>query len=436
MKRAEDFREAFGPADAGFEDAVQHTLNRIMLDERKPRHGVLRRFLVPVLAAVLVLGLGIGIATAPDHWGITNWLSENRQHKSRFSEEPVQPTAEPFMAPIDTEYAAITVREVQSDGYGIYLSVAFRPKSDDVLIYDWSINPFRDSPEKIGIEPDSESQTINEWARARGYSSLVRAMLVSAECSPEAMPREKWGTDESMIEYLDEQGKKAKISSGGGITLDGVAVGPGFNSLIANTSFLEEDNTTVIMLAGGCIDSLEEYRIYWNLIPWHFLSGLENPEGASPEETEAFLKETGQQEGYFSVRFPDTVHHDTVILAEYAGTTGSKASPGEEIPVTLQLIRTGLNDYYRIRCADPERSFSNPLIEWEPAAWKDNKIRFGDTGIIVRSVQENDGMLTFTAGTRFTEEEFPDKLVIVWFTPGDHSADTDTVVLVNAGPGQ
>ena len=62
MKRAEDFRSAFGPADSAFENAVSHTLQELRLQEERRPAFRRPRVLVPVIAALLVLMLGIGIA--------------------------------------------------------------------------------------------------------------------------------------------------------------------------------------------------------------------------------------------------------------------------------------------------------------------------------------------------------------------------------------
>ena len=128
MKRAEDFRGAFGPAESGFEAAVRDTLEELQVKETRRAAVRGRRFLVPVIAAVLIMILGIGIA-ATGRWGVLNWLAENRPEGAESTELPFgEETAEPFLAQADTDLVTITVREAKTDGYGIYLSVAFTPK--------------------------------------------------------------------------------------------------------------------------------------------------------------------------------------------------------------------------------------------------------------------------------------------------------------------
>ena len=68
MKRAEDFREAFGPVDSGFNMVVDKTIEELKTKEQKKRPLAAIypiRFRVAALAAAVVVLLGAGI------WGIT-----------------------------------------------------------------------------------------------------------------------------------------------------------------------------------------------------------------------------------------------------------------------------------------------------------------------------------------------------------------------------
>ena len=162
MKKAEDFRNAFGPADSGFESAVRNTLQA--LTEQEKRQGAVRRprILIPAIAAILIMAISIGMA-AGGHWGVLDWLRENRSDHTETTPSPAaDETSGPFMGPVDSEYMTITVREARNDGYGMYLSVLFTPKEEGTLAYNWGVNPFRDSPEIMGIEPDQKEQTLAE----------------------------------------------------------------------------------------------------------------------------------------------------------------------------------------------------------------------------------------------------------------------------------
>ena len=177
MKKAEDFRKAFGEADSRFEAAVNDTLRELAAREAEPHTVSRRRFLVPVIAAAMVMILGIAIAASNGSFGLLDWLAENRSEETGYG--TADETAAPFMGPVETEFATITVREARSDGYGVYLAVAFTPKEKDVLAYNWSVDPNTDGPETMGIEPDRPGQTLAEWAAGHGYRQLMRVAVIA-----------------------------------------------------------------------------------------------------------------------------------------------------------------------------------------------------------------------------------------------------------------
>ena len=62
MKKAEDFRKAFGPATPGFESVVKKTMKELRAQERKPVVSEWRRWRRPVFAMTMALVLLVGIA--------------------------------------------------------------------------------------------------------------------------------------------------------------------------------------------------------------------------------------------------------------------------------------------------------------------------------------------------------------------------------------
>ena len=96
MKSAEDFRNAFGSADARFELVVHNTLEDLQRQNEKTEQGRKHRYLFPAIAVIMILMLGIGIAASNGRWGVLNWLSENRGEST--GQPTVSETAEPFMA--------------------------------------------------------------------------------------------------------------------------------------------------------------------------------------------------------------------------------------------------------------------------------------------------------------------------------------------------
>ena len=412
MKSAEDFRNAFGSADTGFELAVHNTLEDLQRQDKKTERSQKHCYLFPAIAAIIILMLGIGIAASNGRWGVLNWLSENRGEPA--GQPAVSATAEPFMAPVDTDYATITVREVQNDGYGIYLSVAVAPKEKGVLAFNWRVNPFMDGPEVMGLTPDRKGQTLAEWAVQHGYHQLMRVGLGSM---PEPSIPKELKTIEERAAYLDELGVPYRKTAAGWIVYDQVSHGPAFDSYINNRTLVEEDGTTLIMVAGNCIQGRDEYRLFWSAVPC-----LMNDDGTwgtfEPEwETDNW------RQGTIDLSVPVNIRHEPTILAEYTGEICFMDRPDEKAPVTVKLVRTELNDYTRIECADTKRSFQTPWLYLE-----DGITRFADSGIFACAVQKSEEKLIFTADCQIPDE-LPDRLIIRWF---DSSHDEKTVV-VNTG---
>jgi len=341
------------------------------------------RILVPVIVMTIMLMLGIGIAASNGHWGVLNWLSENRSRAISTEQPLTDTTDEPFLLPVDTDYGTITVREVKSDGYGIYLSIAFTPKEEGSLAFNWAVNPFRDAPEIAGLVSDYTNQTLAEWAVQHGYHQLLRVGFLSDLYQ---------STDSGSMKEPD-----------GSIVYDQLANGAHLDSYVNNTMKIEDNRTSLIMLAGGSMDKAEEYKIRWTTVPI-----LMNEDGTWKNKVPEWNSNEFRQ-GVISFAVSQSNPIDPAILSQYSGTVSSLSRKGTKVPVTVDFIRTSLNEYFQIKCADTGRSFQAPWLYLE-----EDYTRFGESDIFVYSVREKEGILIYTVGCQ-APDEFPDKLIIRWF---------------------
>ena len=313
------------------------------------------------------------------------------------------------MEPIDMDYATITVREVQNDGYGIYLSVAVTPKGEGVLAFNWSVNPFMDGPEIMGFTPDRKGQTLAEWAVQHGYHQLMRVVLGSM---PEPSIPKELKTFEEKMAYLDELGVPYRKTGNGGYILDQVSKGPAFDSIVNNKTIVEEDGTTLIMVAGNCIQGQNEYSLQWAAVPC-----LMKDDGTwDTYEPEWEIDDWRQ--GTVDLSVPVNMQNGSAVLTQYTGETTLMDHPDETIPVTVQLVRTELNDYIRIECADPKRSFQAPWLYLD-----DEITRFAESSIFSYTVQKDEEKLIFTAACKIPDQ-LPDHLIIRWFDSGKERGRT------------
>ena len=388
----------------GFGERNDQLLSSLMTRNEKqyvPRRK--HRILVPAIAIALIMMLGIGIAASNGHWGVLNWLTENRSQEISTAQPFMNDEETPFLPPVDSDHVTITVREAQNDGYGLYLSVAFTPKEKDALAFNWGINPFEDGPKIIGLVPDYTNQTLAEWAVSHGYRKLIRVALMSM---PDfSIPNELKTADE-VAAYLEKQGISFRRTKEGNIQFDRLNNGPEFDSYLNNKMMIEEDGSTLVMVAGSSLNGQEDYQMNWSAVPC-----LMNEDGTWDTKTPEW-KEDEWRQGTITLRIPESTHSEPVILANYIGTMKSMNHAEDDVTVKVQLIRTDLNDYFQIQCPDLERSYQAPWLYLE-----DEINSFARSRIHSYSVQEKEGMLVFTTAS-LIPEEIPTRLIIRWYDSG------------------
>ncbi len=368
----------------GFGERNDQLIASLVAGQEKPYSSLGKhRIFVPVIVMTILLMLGIGIAASNGHWGVLNWLSENRSQEISTEQPLTDITDEPFLLPVDTDYGTITVREVKSDGYGIYLSIAFTPKEEGSLALNWAINPFQDAPEIAGLVSDYKNQTLAEWAVQHGYHQLLRVGFLS--------------------DLYQSSNSSSRTEPDGSIVYDQLVHGAHLDSYVNNTMKIEDNRTSLIMLAGGCMGEAEEYEIRWTTVPI-----LMNEDGTWKNKAPEWNSNEFRQ-GVISFDISQSSPTDSAILYQYSGTISSLSQKGTKVPVTVDFIRTNLNDYFQIKCTDTGRSFQSPWVYLE-----EDYTRFGESDIFVYSVREKEGTLIFTVGC-LVPDEIPDKLIIRWF---------------------
>ena len=91
MKKAEDFRKAFGPADAGFRTVMQKTIEGLKAEEEKKKVAWdLRRFRMPALAAAMAVVLIAGIAAGGGFHGLINRPDEIAPNGIQYTAQPIE----------------------------------------------------------------------------------------------------------------------------------------------------------------------------------------------------------------------------------------------------------------------------------------------------------------------------------------------------------
>ena len=338
-----------------------------------------------VLVCIVASAMAAGIAINGKPWGVLNWIIEAQPNSTAVtatqkiysdSEQILQEaTASPSeteaiipmeVAAISTEscefdFATLSIREAVTDGYGIYLSIAAVPSAPDTLLLDWSINPFESSPEIIGQVSDYPKQTLAEWAVNHGYNQLIRLSIGSPLPEPYTNGRlvssEKYDPDPTIANKQTVQSDKWSC--------DLVSNGSGFDSYINQQMVLEEDGTSLIMIAGGFTNQ-KEYEIACFMMPWRMTKeGKKDPvdydsPGLDPQEP--IYDMNNRERGILSFAFPDKPSINSTIMEEYDGEIPLLSNPEMSGHIHIQFIRTNLNDYCLAEYNDPDRTYEHLLI--------------------------------------------------------------------------
>ncbi len=241
-----------------------------------------------VVTMVILLTLTAGIAAEAIGWNVLEWLS--------IPADNVQDTVFPeTTGDVSHPVADVHIHEAVSDGYGVYMSVVCKPKEENVLLLNASVNP-RDDADAIGLVPDYPRQTIGAWADRHGYS-IYDVRLYTVAAYPDLMNN------------------------------------AGFDSMLGQMQ-RNEDGSIVIMMAGGSVPLPRDYQLNYIITPYEKqLNGLwQVDEWAVMDE---------QRSIGFSIDVPEKP--ETEVLAEYAV---SPETPTQHINLTgCRLLRTPLMTY-------------------------------------------------------------------------------------------
>ena len=231
-----------------------------------------------IVTAILILTMAAGMAINGEPWGLFDWiLDAQMERRDTVSQEANSQTlftssdtvysyqekkennnsntpSQPQSGSIEMSMGTISVREIVSDGYGVYISVSAKPSDSDVLLLNFDINPFEDSPVVIGQIEEFQNQTIAEWAVGHGYKELIRISLSSP--APDPYTR---GRLVSSVTF-DPQCNSEHITQIDTYEIERVAFESNLDSFRNAKMLLEEDGTSLIMVSGG-YTGLDQYDV-------------------------------------------------------------------------------------------------------------------------------------------------------------------------------
>ncbi|MBR0267683.1 MAG: hypothetical protein IJQ71_09690 [Clostridia bacterium] len=398
-----------------------------------------------VLVGIMASAMATGIAINGKPWGVLNWIFEAQPNSTAVTAtQKIYPDSEQILqeataSPSETQaiipmevvaistescefdFATLSIREAVTDGYGIYLSIAAVPSNPDILLLDWSINPFESSPEIIGQVSDYQNQTLAEWAVNHKYKQLIRLSIGSPLPEPYTHGRlissEKYDPDPAIAD-------KQTVQSDGW-SYDLVSNGSGFDSYINRRMVLEEDGTSLIMIAGGFMNQ-KEYEIACFMMPWRMTGdGKEDPAdydspGLDPKEP--IYDMDNRERGILSFVFPDNPTVSSTILAEYDGDIPLLSNPEMNGHIHIQFVRTQLNDYCLAEYSDLDRVYEHLLIyeNETPGSF------ISYSKLFVSCYQLNEEAISFLRSC-IVPDEFPETIYLQWVDHYENMRQTFTI---------
>ena len=297
MKSNEDFRKALGEPDEYFESTVLQTLDRLNRQEEsesRPRRNYTARFACAFAALVLVIS---GVVLSTRH------LTDGRV--DAVNPTPAAQAGEPeSFTHMETDLVSVSLKQAETDGFGVFLSFEITPKNEKTLISDLGPELFSASPSQYGLIPDRDDQTLFQWADEHEYT-LLQAEIFS--------PANESGYEASCHPYL-------------------WSYAPG---------------SATLNVYGGTLPDTDRYRLYCRF-------RVRNPgtEDIPPEKIEngmAYSYENWKEDfsGYINVAVTGEAETPE-ILAEYCVDTG-EAPNLQESDVTVSFFRTSRAEYWEIR---------------------------------------------------------------------------------------
>ena len=283
-----------------------------------------------------------------------------------------------------TELADLTIQKAVYGGQCVYVNVEVAPKHEDCLILNSGIDPYADSPERIGKTSDYEGQSIMKWAAEHGQK-VVRLRISTAFDKETPM--------EPNVIYT--------------------VPAPAFSAEIEEHVEYRDDGTSVIRAIGTAVPNLQVYRLQFIMHEMDMSKAYSFTSDANGNFT---MIEDSQTIATLAFTVSE-LDEEPQILAEYKSQPDpDQAEPEPEITVTL--LRTSFYDCYDVRLPNEVQALSTDIYGKEhnffPFLKKTDSIHvFGEQGAISanQAVTKEDGAYIYRC-TWIFPDELPDALIV------------------------
>lgn len=265
-----------------------------------------------VIALILFLTTVTALAMELSGMGVLDWLYR------RDWEQEMTTTVPEVSGATEHRTASLEVRELITDGYGVYLSLAVSPKEEGTLFLSNSTDPYWTKAAELGFPTDDPEQSIAEWASANGYQQLKEIRLYGA--------------------YTENE--------------DGSATSENLFHIVMNPIHIESDGTSVFLIACENKGKGHVYKLCYRVLTYPdektYRQSYDDP------VLENMIVEYDDYEERvitFTVDTPEGMEAE--LLAEYLPDPAHEQSPEFPQVTGIRILRTPLSAYYDVTYVHP-----------------------------------------------------------------------------------
>lgn len=293
-----------------------------------------------VIALILFLTTITALAMEMTGIGVLDWLYRRDTEREMTTTVPVVTG--------DTEHrtASLEVRELITDGYGVYLSLAVTPKEEGTLFLSNHTDPYWTKATELGFPTDDPEQTIAEWAAANGYQKLKEIRMYGA--------------------YTEEE--------------DGSTTSENLFHIVCNPIHIESDGTSVFLIASENKGEGHVYRLCYRILTYPDEKTLHDVY-SDPVLTNMICEYDDYEERAitFTVDTPEGMEAE--VIAEYLPDPAHKQSSEFPQVTGIRLLRTPLSAYYDVAYV-------------HPAPGEQRRYYFGEPSFISEQLYDNTVRMT------------------------------------------
>ncbi|MBR5959826.1 MAG: hypothetical protein IKZ98_02430 [Clostridia bacterium] len=284
---------------------------------------------------------------------------------------------------VHTALADVTIQKAVLGGRGIYVNVEAVPTHENSLILNERIDPYADSPERIGKTPDYEGQSIMKWAVAHGYREVAQ------------------------IHFMPDLGEMEP-----GVTYVASVTPPAFTATEEEHVEYRDDGTSIIRVVGISVPDQQVYRLKFYIHQWDMSKA--DTVRAYASDASTILVDT---EVWRSIAFTvSELDEEPQVFAEY------KSKPDQDNPepaITVTLLHTSVFDCYDVRLPYEIHALKTDRYGVEhhyfmKLSYTDSPLHyFGKAGYVSdnRSISEEDDAVIYRCPWIFPDE-LPDELLL------------------------